>query len=108
RRELHERLLDVLEYLLRLDLLRRIAFGLAPESRRVLHQGDCLKCPGLTQTMLVQDVIRNGKEVGLRVANRLVVLDSQEPKVHLLHEVWRVGRGISQARGQKAAQASAM
>ena len=59
---------------------------------------------GLVQPMLVQDVVGDGKQIGLRATNRLMPRHAQKAQIDFLHEVRNVSGCVAKPRRQEPTQ----
>ena len=54
--------------------------------------------------MLVQDVVGDGKQIGLRATNRLMPRHAQKAQIDFLHEVRNVSGCVAKPRRQEPTQ----
>ena len=98
-----ERLLEILQTLLCIDLEHRI--GIGGGERRFEHsceidQGRNLR---LSKGVLLKDVLGDREKIGLRRTDRLNMRDAQHAQVHVLDNIGYI-RGITHAGEQEPAQ----
>ena len=100
-------MLQLLEALRDINLGCRIIVGGQLQFGEELRDFHRDRCHGLTQSMLVQDVTRDGEQIRLGTADGLVMLDAHETQEHLLRQI-RCIRDIAQPLRQEASQAIAV